>query len=298
MINGITHENQGFNIINLESDKLSKINEVYICPSFLCNLNCPHCTLKNLPSKMNVDSICNTLSYLNKNSGNNLIYDLFGGEPLLLNVEIINRIYNIIKERKYLVSTNLLHYNESKHSSLFKDAEWINVSWNPKRFTNDQYKLWIKILDSLKLFKLNAMVTLTNDLITDFTPQEFIKLLKQWDVYSIDFDYFIGKDDENDELIDNWLCELYDIWDIKTKYNIADGIKNALLTNTRYKDCSNHYTIMPSGNIKYGCAYWETDVIKTKCLMCELYSFCNGGCRLETKCTFPKKLYYKIRDEI
>ena len=68
--NGITHENNGFNITEISKDKLREANEIYICPSFLCNLNCPHCTLKNLPTQLELEKIEQTLEYINKNSWN------------------------------------------------------------------------------------------------------------------------------------------------------------------------------------------------------------------------------------
>ena len=286
LINGITHTNKGFNVNDLTKTQMLNMNEVYICPSFLCNLKCPHCTLKNLPNKMDIKSILETLKFLNENSGQNLMYDLFGGEPLLLPENIITQIFSVINKKKFVVSTNLLNLQDF-HIPYFKQAMWVNVSWNPQRFTDEQYK---KCLENIEILhkhniKINAMVTLTDDLILNYTPNEFYqKIILKWHPYSLDLDYFIGPSQNINDKIDDWLVNLYEIWDIDTKFNMVENILTAIKYNTKYKDCSNHYTILPSGNIKYGCAYWDTDVIKINCLMCELYNFCNGGCKLETKC--------------
>lgn len=60
------------------------MEEVYVCPSFICNLDCPHCTLKNLPITSNWEGIFNTLECITDNAGNNVLFDLFGGEPLII----------------------------------------------------------------------------------------------------------------------------------------------------------------------------------------------------------------------
>lgn len=299
--NGITHENLGFDVTELSLEKLKQANEIYICPSFLCNLNCPHCTLKNLPTCMELEKIEQTLDYIIQNSGDNVLFDLFGGEPLLLQDYVLERIHKKIKQKKYVISTNLLLFRPAL-LPLFKEAKQINVSWNPLRFNEEQFKIWetkTQVLRTAKV-KINLMITLTKDLIQNYMPQQFLDFIKDFKAYSLDLDYVIGEEytEERLDSIDNWLCELYKIWNIPTIFDIADSIKKSILSKQKYRDCSNHYTILPSGKIHPGCAYFETDVDKTKCLCCELYQWCNGACRLQTSCTFPKKLFYLIKKEI
>lgn len=299
MINGITHKNMGKLISDYDDVKLRKANEVYVCPSFACDLRCPHCTLKNLPFGTEIDLICNTIKVLNSFNNKSLIYDIFGGEPLLLKQEYIDKLFEVICGQRYLVSTNLLNYDKDKHYDLCKNALWINVSWNYIRLSDEQYIIWLDNIRKLQKddIKVNLMVTLTDDLIRNVTPEDFYQKILEWKPYSMDLDYFIGEDNNNADLIDEWMLKLYELWKTDTKFNMVENMKEALSCNGKYKDCSNHYTIMPNGYLKTGCAYYETDVVKTKCLMCEIFPFCNGGCRLETKCTFPKKLFYLIKDE-
>lgn len=300
MINGITHENQGFDVRNLPLNKVKNMSEVYICPSFLCNLNCPHCTLKNLPQQLELARIEETLDYINENSGDMVLYDLFGGEPLLLPIFYLRRLHKRLIKKHYLVSTNLLNYNQ-EHLFLFKDADLINTSWNPHRFNKDQFTLWLDNYKKVWYEKIpiNLMVTLTEDLIKECPPEKFLDLLRALQPYSLDLDYVIGKDNTSLEDIDNWLCELYHNWtDLETHFGIVENMEKSLLYGFKYKDCSNHYTILPSGNIKPGCAYYECDVDKSICYACELFPWCNGACRLQSKCTFPKKLFNLVKEKI
>ena len=298
--NGITHENNGFNITEISKDKLREANEIYICPSFLCNLNCPHCTLKNLPTQLELEKIEQTLEYINKNSGNKVLYDLFGGEPLLLQDFVLERLYKKISQKKFIISTNLLELRDSI-IPIMKKAEWINTSWNPRRFDTCQMQIWQENINKLHEndIKINLMITLTKDLLY-LTPVEFLHFISAFKPYSLDLDYVIGEDFTEARLqeIDNWLCGLYANWNIPTIFDIADNIKKSILYGKKYKDCSNHYTILPSGKVKPGCAYFETDVDKTKCYCCELYPWCNGSCRLQTACTLPKNLFRIIKREI
>lgn len=300
--NGVTHLNTGFDIKNLTSVDLLNMNEVYVCSSFACNLGCPHCTLKNLPIQMDLEKIEETLDYINNYAGPNVLYDLFGGEPLLLPDIALLAIYNKIKKRKFIVSTNLVPLRNT-HLMILKDAQWVNTSWNPKRFDVSQTLTWERNVQELheNNVKINLMVTLTEDFVNYISPIEFInKVLKSVKPYSLDLDYVIGEDftEERLEQIDKWLSNLYLNWNIPTIFNIADNIKKCLTGNRKYKDCSRHYTILPSGNVKPGCAYFETDVDKTKCLCCEYYPICNGACRLQTACTLPKRLFRIIKREI
>ena len=307
MENGITHINQGFDIHLLIKEQLANMWEVYICPSWLCNLQCPHCTLRNLPSRMELANIEATLQYINDFGGEKVMYDLFGGEPLLLPVYQLHRLYDKIKQRPYRVSTNLLAYKQEDHDFLLLNADVVNTSWNPHRFaTGFQYDTWFENLKTLqtKGVKTNLMVTLTQDFIHSISPYTFYSYLKILKPYSIDLDYVIGNDDSGDTpeqdflgQIDNWLCRLYRLWDLTTVFDIVDNMKLALLGVEKYRDCSGHYTILPTGNIKPGCAYYEKDVNKSICLTCELYNICNGACRLQEKCTFPKKLFSLVKQD-
>lgn len=307
MRNGVTHENLGFPVQNLSKEKLNKIREVYICPSFACNLRCPHCTLKNINNgKLELPAIINSIKYIKEMAGKDLTFELFGGEPLLLQKDVISAIYQEIKDYPYYVSTNLLPFEFEKHIEILKGASWVNSSWNPKRFDSpngDDYDLWRKNMLALQDLgiKVNLMITLTSDLVYDYTPQEFIELIRQWNPFSIDLDYVIGEDNTSLERIDDWILDLYNNWNLDTILDPADNIRVVLLNptlNRHYRDCWNHYTILPTGNIKPCCPYYECDVDKTPCYCCELFYICNGGCRLESKCTFPKKLFYKIKEEL
>ena len=289
-----------FYIQDLSKEKLKAIDELYICPLFGCNLKCPHCTLRNITTKMDLNKILETIDYINQYN-TNIVYDLFGGEPLLLSDSTLDLIYERIKSHTYHISTNLLAYNPSSkiQDKILRNAEYIDTSWNPLRFTEEQYKLWIKNvrrLQSLNI-KLEFMITLTDDLITNYSPEEFYQLILFWKPYGLTLDFLIGKE-TNIEKINDWLVDLYRIWNCETIFGIAERIKNTIKYNTIYRDCSNNYTLLPDGKIKQYCPYHEKTEKNLDCIYCSYYNICRGVCPIQSQCTFPKKLYEYIRKEI
>lgn len=297
MKNGVTHDNRGFDVCQLSDQQLRDIQEVYVCPSFKCNLCCPHCTLKNLPIKTDLCKVINTINQVNSRAGDRIFYDLFGGEPLLFANQDFQLLIESFQDKKFTISTNLLPLQDS-HIQYLAKAVWINTSWNPDRFTNDQYDLWIKNLRKLQQnsIKINLMVTLTKSLIENYSPKQFLQLLRFWDCYSIDLDYVIGLNYPDPQVLDDWMFNLYINWNVKTKFNIVQSIKDSLISGRKFKDCSNAYAILPTGNIKHGCAYCEVCCTKFACQLCEFFDFCNGGCSLTEQCSFPKKIFCDIRD--
>lgn len=300
MKNGITHLSNGFDISELSKEQLDKVFDVYVCPSFSCNIKCPHCTLRNIPTLINEKKLFKSIEVFNTSNSKNICFNLFGGEPLLNNDELLEKLYKSFKKR-YIVSTNLLNYRDTEVvNKLLTDAEWIDTSWNPLRFKDDEYNLWLKNIEIVKSMgiKINFMITLTDDFVDSYTPKQFLEMMRQWDVYSLDLEYYIGDDIQDINKIDDFLVELYKIWDIPTIFNNVENIKGSIISKSKYKDCSNTYTIRPNGLINKYCPYYEEEMINPECFICEYYNYCNGGCPLQYKCTLPKKLYKCIKENL
>lgn len=288
----------GFEVESLDRDELKKMWEVYVCPTFSCNLLCPHCYLRNIPSKLNKEAILDTISFINENAGLKLSYDLFGGEPLLIEKDFLEEIVSRMEQRKYEVSTNLISWNPY-FSQIFKNARWIDTSYNPKRFNKEQYKTWIENLRSLKEsnFNINIMITLTKDYIEEETPERLCQFLDEFGIGSIDFDFLIGKDFPEPEIVEEFLLNMYENWTSKCKINLVEAIKRRIVNKGVFRDCHNAYTILPSGKIKRGCPYCNDSPIKIECKLCDFFHICNGACKLTTQCSFPKKLYERVLNE-
>lgn len=305
MKNGVTHLNQGKPISQLIADDFKNVDEAYICTDFNCNLNCPHCTLKNVKvNHKQIDNIVNTINFL-KNANPNVSFTIFGGEPSLLSDDLLIKLKNTIGNNNYSVSTNLIKFSDT-FLQLLKDADLPDTSWNPHRFPSlEILNMWKNNLQLLKNndIKFELMITLTSDLIA-ISPKDFIKMIEEWGVKSVKLEFMIGDEELNPSDVDEWLVKLYEEW----KKNIAmEGYSNVLfkriedviLRNTRWEgNCEKTVTIMPNGNIKERCPYYEYSITKPECLTCEYYKWCEGGCPLQEKCVFPKKLFERIKKDL
>lgn len=301
MKNGITHNNLGQSIYTYDSQTLTTVDEAYICPSFGCNLNCPHCTLKNIKNEGNIDAIVDTIKYLKKISPS-VSFTLFGGEPSLLKDETLLRIRDAIGDSSYSVSTNLINL-PNNFLEILKDADLPDTSWNPKRFhTKELYEKWINNMKVLKENNITfeLMITLTKDLI-EMTPQEFIDKVIEWGVKYVKLEFMIGDDTLNPTDVDNWLVELYHLWESNELLKDYDNVLFTRLKDVANKkvqwegNCGYTVSILPSGNLKERCPYYEYSIAKNQCDGCEYYEYCLGGCPIQDKCVFPKQLFELIR---
>lgn len=298
MKNGITHDNLGKRVEEYSLDDIQRINEVYVCFDFMCNLNCPHCTLKDIPQYHDYDSILKSLEYLDS-LNKDFTINLFGGEPFINKDENLKKFEHILKKHPLVISTNLLNISEYK-IHLMKLAEDVNTSWNPLRFTKEQYNKWlsnIKLLEDNNI-RYSVMITLTKDLI-DYDVNDFYNLVKSWSkCRNIDLKQMIGDDDVDFDKVDEWLCKLYDIWGESPNNLLFEEIERIIKKEKIWKNyCETYFTLMPNGLLKDGCPYFEYKTDKSKCLACEYYPICEGGCNIQERCSFPKKLYEKIKNE-
>lgn len=298
MINGITHENLGKNISLYEEKDLQRIKELYICFDFRCNLNCPHCTLKSIPQHYEFDKIFQTLQYIH-NINKDFTINLFGGEPMLLKDENLKLFEPILLKHPLIISTNLLQLTPYK-LELMKYAEDINTSWNPQRFTDEQYIKWLNNIDELNKNNISysVMVTLTQDLI-NMQPKDFYNKILSWNnCRNIDLKQMIGDLNIDFKKVDKWLCELYNVWKDKPKNLLFNEIQQIIDGKRIWKNyCKTYFTLMPNGQLKDGCPYYEYEPKKDFCLICEYYPICQGGCNIQDKCTFPKQLYERMKNE-
>lgn len=301
MRNGITHENLGVPYKEITAEQIKKLEEVFVCFDFACNLSCPHCTLRLIPQHRQLDKVKETLNYI-RNISPNLTLNFFGGEPLLLKDEELSLFEEFFPGKKVIISTNLLNLSPYK-LKLLRQTEDVNTSWNPKRFTPEQENIFREHLIMLQVAEAeySIMITLTKDLIEEFTPEAFIELIKEFKPRNLDLKMMIGDYSLNFEEVDNWLCKLYDAWkkdNIPTKNLLFYELERILKNNRKWKDyCEKVATVMPDGNIKIGCPYFEYKTSKDFCYACEYYPVCEGGCNIQEKCTFPKKLFEKVKKD-
>ena len=299
MRNGLTHENKGLPYKEIPKSTIKSLDEVYVCFDFLCNLQCPHCTLKDIPTKRELDKVLQTMLYIRRLNPN-ITFNFFGGEPLLLKDEELKPFKRFFK-KPAIVSTNLLNLSSYKIKLLQRIAD-VNTSWNPHRFDQASYDKWlnnIRILIS-KHIPYSIMVTLTQDLIEEYNPAIFTSIIRSLQPRNLDLKFMVGDYNMDFNQIDDWLVSLYEYWFNDTIYlsvtNLLFKEMEQVIQGIRvWKNyCDKVATLQPNGNIKLGCPYFEYKTDKTACLYCKYYPICKGGCNIQEKCAFPKKLYERM----
>ena len=299
MRNGLTHENLGTNNLISISPNIKSLKEVFICFDFSCNLNCPHCTLQSIKLKKDIKAIRKTIDFI-KELNPDITFNFFGGEPLLLPDNEIKMFEDLFYSNPIIVSTNLLRLTDYQ-LNLFKNVEDVNTSWNPRRFSDNQLHSWLLNLNKLKerFIPFSIMVTLTDDLVSNYKPEEFLDLIEYFEPRNLDLKFMVGDYNMDFNKVDEWLVELYKYYQLncysfscllfKEMEDVVKGIK------IWKQYCPTVATIYPNGNLKLGCPYYEYKTDKSACLACEYYPVCQGGCDIQEKCAFPKKLYEVIK---
>lgn len=265
-------------------------DKVYLIPSYKCNLNCPHCDIHNYKDTFNEDVFFETFNNIDSNE-----FVLFGGEPLL-NKHIFKKCVETGKITS--LSTNLLLLDEEYIELIKKYNLNIATSWNPKRFNELEYQIW---KEKLKLLSKNhlsciVLITLTQDLI-DYNKTDLILILQEIDntsaVKGIQFEHLVDDNLSEDfhKKVDAWLCEWYGNWNFKMKNIIFEQVNNWCF------NCSNVYTLKPSGQLIKGCPQFTKATLCNECLTCKLSKICHP-CSLQKTCSFPKQLYKLINIDI
>lgn len=267
---------------------------LYAIPNYECVLSCDYCDIKDKKDE-----------YL-KNKFIDQLYDfnghiiLFGGEPLLYH----DRFKTAMETAKIdSISTTLLFFgNNTKeerenYALLKKYHPSITTTYGVNRFkTASDYEYWLDNINRLSVIyelDISVIVTLTKEIL-NIQPVEFTSIIKEWRSNKIRFEFLILPREVNDNGIykkaDDWLIQVHDLW--------PDGKENILdsqLTHW-YFDCSEVYTLTPSGNIINKCPHSFPKTICEECLSCEYNVNCRP-CILQSRCVFPRNYYQKVAVE-
>ena len=251
-----------------------------------CNLSCPHCDIKkNQEEQYNHDKFLYNLRNWN---GYRI---LFGGEP--------NVVPSRTREALLLcdsISTNLVNISPGLFHDIQEQEIPIATSWNPQRFTEDQYHTWLINIDALsKTNTITCLITLTQDLVDSKGTSRL------WDMIAhannsfsyIQFEQLHdpSKDQSFYDAIDKWLVSMYR----ETKKRSLTHLFPQFQKNATWKfDCSQTYTMYPDGNIHYGCPEYTTTYVLSRCYQCDHVSVCQP-CRLQSCCTRPNRLFEEIQ---
>lgn len=251
---------------------------LYAIPWYNCNLSCKHCEI----SKMDDGPMSFEFMEALKNTDAEEV-TLFGGEPLL-NKYILKEILNTGKITS--ISTNMLLYTDDIGQMLAKHNINIATSWNPTRFRGIQYYEWLANIEKAVNLGLKVMVliTLTPDLFA-YPMKRLLFKLEDMELYGCESFLFepLVAETEVHEQADEWLCEFHKQYEGKMINEFEKKLDKWC------HDCSEVYTLKPSGTIVKGCPHGLPSHIIDECITCERASYCQP-CRLLKTCSYPKKL--------
>lgn len=256
---------------------------VYALITKLCNLSCPHCDVKNNEvDDFNHDKFMEQL----RNFNGDIVF--FGGECTLFPERLLEAAYDKeISKNHRSVSTNLINLNDDL-LKLYKDIGSLATSWNPNRFNKEEYQIWLNHLNILadNDIKTLVLITLTEDLIS-IKAEVFMDIISDWNpkaLYSIRFENYIGPETTPEffERVDDWLCEVYKIWNSPIINSTPEYISKC------YHDCSNIYTLEPNGTLKAGCTHIQHPYFPNECYLCDRVDVCKP-CILQRYCSVPRK---------
>ena len=267
---------------------------MYVLPTQQCNLHCPHCSIYNHKDDFNKEKF---LYEMNNFEGNRLV--LFGGE-VTSNIErmkmVIESNQKDGKTKIGTISTNLIFLNDYL-LSIYKSIGSIGTSWNPHRFHTDiLYQTWLKNLKTIweNGVQYTLLITLDKDLMNMSVDDFLNKARKDFDHENetIRFEQYVGTDVDQShyDKADEWLCEIYKKWDLKSHFQTPDYVRDWVY------DCDETYTLFPDGTVINRCPHNLPAVTPEACFTCERADICRP-CRLTPYCTFPKKLAKLIEED-
>ena len=267
---------------------------VYALVTTNCNLSCPYCDAKNSIDNYDREKFINALDDFD----GNII--LFGGEPTLYPDRLIDIFLSrpSINNKITSISTNLISFDD-RVLTIFNIIGSISTSWNPSRFLDNEYKIWLNNLHILSNkipdVRVRILITMTDELL-DIDSLSFNRIVSEWDksiIKDIRFEYYVG-DETNPNYFDrcdNWLCDIYKGW------NSCIDIDNTKHGREIYYDCRNVFTLYPNGFIRNGCHHGNNIIIPNECYTCDKINICKP-CQLQKYCSYPKKFMELIQGGI
>lgn len=267
--------------------------EIHVIPSFACNLNCSHCDVKHKTKQYQFNEVEFFKSFDRLDKDNSIV--LFGGEPLLNSFELLSRIISSGKITS--MTTNFLLL-EQKHIDLVKHHKVIlGTSWNPDRFTPEQYEIWknkIKLAKDSGLY-VEVFITLTDNLF-EHIPQllDVLDDIDQLHVNTLTLSMVIPTNAKLVDKADNLFCWLEDNW----RWHFLNRIKESMLAREpRCTTCINRaLTLYPNGFLDYNCTHVDSALHSEpfdSCKTCPFLGLC-GRCLRQPVCVFYRRYFVKL----
>lgn len=275
--------------------KSSEAFRVYAVPTWNCNLHCPHCFVRdNAEARWDEKAFIKTL--LEMPDDWDVI--LHGGEPTLY----IDRLVKVLETGRIRSITSNLVISQDRLDILNKSGLPLATSWNPGRFNEATYEIWLNNLKALER-PCWVLITLTDDLL-DIAPDRMIEILRPicgtGRVEAIGFEPCLYPNEPEraraiHKRADDWLIDVDRLWEFKhTNNNIRDQILNWHF-NCRDK------TLQPNGTMSNGCLMALDSegekLVLPQCLGCKLAGICRP-CKLQNCCSFFPRFYDYVKNGV
>lgn len=206
---------------------------VYIKTTESCQLNCKHCfTGGNRPPRtfLDLDKTEEWIKRFSTNAvkpGDDVHFELHGGEPFLAPIETLKRIVHSIRtygpDKKSIGATTNLAYKLTDELLDFmkNDLDSIGTSWDKGiRFDNPkQEALWAANLKKLLTVKEDVVLNVSvSRAVVEMDQEELIKFLRDTGCYKVLFDRITPNGNANNHLelfpsnaeINQWYLRMHD----------------------------------------------------------------------------------------
>lgn len=293
------------------------MKNLYLTITNECNLRCPHCYKEDFDTSIfSFDNIKKIL----ENHPEISSITLYGGEFLLEKYSIkVLELIKFLREKNLSISgtTNLCFKNLSENQLyILNQLDLISTSWNPLRFSENQFEIWKKNVFQLKDKFISLLITITNSLIQNKYFDQILDFCENYPFKIIKFEPYVGIGLErplNSE-VDNYLFHLYakikpylKNIQIDPFSSIINGFQDHLSTGTFQRRCYDHSLCLDvNGDLRI-CPQFPKDIENPKklffnfdkrCLECKFFSFCKGNCPLlkfdNSGCPGYPKLFQRI----
>lgn len=274
------------------------IHKYELMISEVCNLQCKHCGMSysiNNANNVDYEAIKQTLLDESKKTTIEEIY-LWGGEPLLGDLDQILEIMNMFPNAKFKVTTNLCYELTPKRKEILKRCNLLSTSFDVKiRFKNvKMLSLWYhNCKELLKDKKILLSCTVSSET-TKIDPNKFINLFEKMGFTQYLFSPMVsaGEMCPNSNLVptfDEYNKFMMEVVKHKSPHN-----KNLLL----YKiNCTltcvglDRLMVNTKGKVR-GC-FVEGNCVHAdpNCFGCENYKICGGKSPCHPDCLFSKEVY-------
>lgn len=274
------------------------IHKYELMISEVCNLQCKHCGMSysiNNANNVDYEAIKQTLINESKKTNIEEIY-LWGGEPLLGDLDKILELMDLFPNAEFKVTTNLCYELTDKRKEILRRCSLLSTSFDVKiRFNNvKMLNLWYhNCKELLKEKNMLCSCTISSEA-TKIDPNKFINLFEKMGFTQYVFSPVVlaGRICSNTNLIPTF--DEYNKFMMEVVKHKSPRNKNLLLYKIHSTTSCvglDRRIVSAKGKIR-GCFVEGNNVhADPNCFGCKNYKICGGKSPCYQNCLFSKKVY-------